>query len=175
MSLPHRRVGHLAVPGAPVGIGPSPDRLTALALVLATYAPSWPGMTRPERRRWDLMTASDDFEAWVIAWPPGGAIELHDHGGSGGAVAVAVGELRETSIVARSSGGVALQTSTIGPGGVLRFGGHHVHDIANAGATPAISVHVYAPRLTSMTYYRVVEGALEAGATCRYQFGEAVA
>jgi predicted metal-dependent enzyme (double-stranded beta helix superfamily) len=132
-------------------------------------------MARPSGRRWDLMTASDGFEAWVIAWPPGGAIELHDHGGSAGAVVVAVGELIETSIVSQSSGEVALRTSTIESGGSLAFGGRHVHDIANAGDTPAISVHVYAPRLTSMTYYRIIEGALEPGATLRYQFGEAVA
>jgi hypothetical protein len=175
MSLPLRSVGHRTLTDAPSEAGPGPDPLTVLALELAAYAPSWPGITQPSGRRWDLMAASDDFEAWVIAWPPGGAIELHDHGGSAGAVAVVVGELIETSIVSESSGRIALRTSTIESGGTLRFGGRHVHDIVNAGDTPAISVHVYAPRLTSMTYYRIIEGALEPGATFRYQFGEAVA
>ncbi len=121
------------------------------------------------------MASSDAFEAWVIAWPPGGAIELHDHGGSAGAVVVAAGELIETSVVSRPSGDVALETKTIAMGGSIGFGGHHIHDVVNSGDAPAISVHVYAPRLTSMTYYRMTEGVLEAGATRRYRFGQAVA
>jgi hypothetical protein len=29
-----------------------------------------------------------------------------------------------------------------------------VHDIVNAGTEPALSLHVYGPRLEAMTYYR---------------------
>jgi hypothetical protein len=151
------------------------DTLLSIAVELAPRAPAWPGMARPRRRRWALMAASEVYEAWVIAWPPGGAIELHDHGGSSGAVVVAAGELLETSVVARPSGGVALETTRMGEGGSVRFTGRHVHDVVNVGATPAISVHVYAPLLTSMTYYQVTDGVLEAGSTVRYRFGEAVA
>ncbi len=161
------------VVGSPHGAHHGPDELLGIAVGLATRAESWPGMARSTRRRWDLMAASEAVEAWVIAWPPGGAIELHDHGGSAGAVVVAVGELVETSIVSQPSGGVALRTTTIGVGGSLRFAGRHVHDIVNLGHRPAISVHVYAPRITSMTYYRLVEGVLEAGATVRYVSGQA--
>jgi hypothetical protein len=154
---------------------PGLDALCAIAAELAPRAPAWPGMARPVRRRWDLVAGSEVFEAWVIAWPPGGAIELHDHGGSSGAVVVAAGELVETSVVARPSGGVALETTRIGEGGSIRFTERHVHDIVNVGDTPAVSVHVYAPLLTSMTYYRVTDGVLEAGSTIRYRLGEAVA
>jgi hypothetical protein len=169
---------HLS-PGLAAGLvragHPGPEELLAIALSLAAQAPTWPGMSRPSRRSWDLMVASETVEAWVIAWPPGGSVELHDHGGSAGAVVVATGELVETSVVAQPSGGVALRTTTIGVGRSIRFGGHHVHDIVNAGEKPAVSVHVYAPRLTSMTYYQLTEVGLEAGATVRYRFGEAVA
>ncbi len=120
------------------------------------------------------MAASSTVEAWAIAWPPGGAIELHDHGGSAGAVVVTAGELVETSIVTEPSGELAQRTTTIPAHRSISFAGRHVHDVVNAGAVPAISVHVYAPRLTSMTYYRLVEGALETGSTVRYLFGEAV-
>jgi hypothetical protein len=154
---------------------PGPDELLSIALDLAARAPSWPGMAQPTCRSWELMLASETVEAWVIAWPPGGSVELHDHGGSAGAVVVAQGELVETSVVVQPSGGVALRASTIGVGRSVGFGGHHVHDIVNAGAVPAISVHVYAPRLTSMTYYQLTEDGLEAGSTVRYRFGEAVA
>jgi hypothetical protein len=160
--------------GRPEGRLPEPEDLVAMATRLATRAASWPGMARPARRRWALMAASTTAEAWVIAWPPGGAIELHDHGGSAGAVVVAAGELVETSIVSGRSGSVAQRSTTIPASGSISFDGRHVHDIVNLGPGPAVSVHVYAPRLTSMTYYRVVEGALETGATVRYLFGEAV-
>jgi len=152
-----------------------PADLSAIATSLVVRAFSWPGMRRPTERRWDVMAASATFEAWVIAWPPGGAIELHDHGGSFGAVAVVAGALNETAVVSQPAGAIALRTMTIGPGHSISFPEHHVHDIVNSGDTPAISVHVYAPRLTSMTYYRLIDGALEAGQTVRYGFGEAVA
>ena len=73
-----------------------------------------------------------------------------------------------------ASGGVALRTATIPTNRSVSFAERHVHDIVNMGAVPAISVHVYAPRLTSMTYYRMVEGVLEARSTVRYPFGEVV-
>jgi len=153
---------------------PGSETLVATAVELAGRATHWPGMTRPAQRRWELMAATSTVEAWVIAWPPGGAIELHDHGVSAGAVAVAAGELVETNIVSSASGGVALRTTTIPTNGSISFAGRHIHDIVNLGSVPAVSVHVYAPRLTSMTYYRVVEGALEARSTIRYRFGEVV-
>jgi Cysteine dioxygenase type I len=154
---------------------PDLDRLMSVARLLAARAPGWPGMTRPAYRRWDLMAVTDNFEAWIIAWPPGGAIELHDHGGSSGAVVVAAGALRETRVVSQPPGTWALETSTIGVGETTSFADHDVHDIVNVADAPAISVHVYAPRLTTMTYYRMTQGVLEAGSTIQYRFGEAVA
>ncbi len=173
----------ISLPGRPPGTSTVVDRnecstadeLLAIARQLATRAPSWPGMARPTRRRWDLMAVADSYEAWVIGWPPGGAIELHDHGGSSGAVVVAAGELTETRIESQPLGRVTLGTRRIGVGQSISFAGRHVHDVVNDADAPAISVHVYAPRLTSMTYYRMTDGALEAEATVRYRFGEAVA
>jgi hypothetical protein len=164
MSLQHQPAGSAS--GFDRDGAPKLDALWAIAAELAPLAPTWPGMARPERRRWDLMAASEFYEAWVIAWPPGGAIELHD---------LAAGELVETSVVVRPSGGLALEMTRMGEGGSVRFTGRHVHDVVNVGDTPAVSVHVYAPLLTSMTYYRVTDGVLEAGSTVRYRFGEAVA
>ena len=92
-----------------------------------------------------------------------------------GAVVVTTGELIETSVVSEPSGDIALEARVIGVGGSIRFDGGHVHDVVNAGDAPAISVHVYAPRLNSMTYYRVADRRLETGATVQYRFGQAVA
>ena len=42
------------------------------------------------------------------------------------------------------------------------FGTRHLHRVTNVGPDPAVSLHVYAPRLTAMTNYHDVEGILEA-------------
>ena len=78
-------------------------------------------------------------------------IELHDHGGSSGAVHVVRGELEEASTnrVLRTP----LARSRGGEGEVVTFGPEHVHDVVNPGDRPALSIHVYAPRLVSMTFY----------------------
>jgi hypothetical protein len=77
--------------------------------------------------------------------------------------------------VSQRPGTWVLETSTIGVGETTSFADHDVHDIVNVADAPAISVHVYAPRLTTMTYYRMTQGVLEAGSTIQYRFGEAVA
>ena len=147
--------------------------LLAIAEGLAVAAPSWPGMNRPARRVWDVMVASEAFEAWVIAWPPGGAIELHDHGESSGAIVVASGELTETKVTEQSGGLVRAETTVLPGGASITFEAPHVHDLINVGPLPAISVHAYSPRLTAMTHYDVANGRLVSGCTVRYRFGAA--
>ena len=148
--------------------------LFAVAEGLALSARWWPGMDRPTRRIWKLMVASESFEAWVIAWPPGGAITLHDHGHSVGAVVVASGELEETAVAEGADGGLGIATTVLPPGAAITFGATHIHDVVNQGIVPAISVHVYSPRLTAMTYYEITDGRLEPGQTIRYRLGEAI-
>ena len=43
------------------------------------------------RRTWRLVAQTPDFDAWLIAWPSGGKIDLHDHGNSTGALSVISG------------------------------------------------------------------------------------
>jgi len=151
----------------------APSELLAIAGQLAHRAQQWRGMRSPTRRVWDLILASEVFEAWVIGWPPGGSIELHDHGGCSGAVVVASGELVET-VVEHRRGGLETRSTVLPTSASVTFGSTHVHDIVNLGTAPAISVHVYAPRLTSMTYYAFDNGRLDAGDTVRYQLGAAI-
>src|SRR5580658_6628042 len=65
--------------------------------VASRLAPAvrWPGAPATERREWRLMARTPDFDAWLIAWPSGGKVELHDHGTSTGAVSVIRGALVE--------------------------------------------------------------------------------
>jgi mannose-6-phosphate isomerase-like protein (cupin superfamily) len=52
-------------------------------------------------------------------------------------------------------------TEDLPVGRVRYFGSHYVHQVRNAGTEPAVSVHVYAPRLSVMNTYRVERGRLE--------------
>jgi len=131
-------------------------------------------MDRPTGRVWDIIVASDAFEAWVIAWPSGGAIELHDHGGSSGAVVVVSGELVETTVTERPDGSAETEATVLPAGASTAFEAPHIHDLVNLGAVPAISVHAYAPRLTAMTHYDITQGQLVTGPTVRYRFGAAI-
>jgi hypothetical protein len=68
-----------------------PVDLLAMAEGFAGSAASWPGMDNPSVRCWRTIAATDRFEAWVVGWPVGGNIELHDHGGAAGAVVTSRG------------------------------------------------------------------------------------
>ena len=87
-------------------------------------------------------------QVWLLSWLPGQGTDLHDHGGSAGAFAVVRGTLSEA--VGAREGATGLTA-----GRVRHFGPHHVHRVTNSGAEPAVSVHVYTPRLTVMHTYRV--------------------
>src|ERR1700722_4374903 len=46
-------------------------------------------------RQYELLELTDDLEIWAIHWPQGRGLELHDHGGSAGALWVVQGSLEE--------------------------------------------------------------------------------
>jgi predicted metal-dependent enzyme (double-stranded beta helix superfamily) len=148
--------------------------MLAMAEGMATSALRWPGLVGLTSRRYELLASSDTFEAWVIGWPPGGTIELHDHGTSAGAVAVAGGELVETLVSEGEDGAVTTSRRRMAAGTSWVMGRRHIHDVVNHGSLPAVSVHVYAPRLTSMTHYRIIGGRLRPEKTVRYQMGHVV-
>jgi hypothetical protein len=136
--------------------------LLPIAEGFAVSAPAIPELQGVTERSWVLLAVTDLFEAWAIAWPPGGAIELHDHGRSSGAVAVAGGTLVETTVRASEDGRAVIGTHRVSAGEHRCFGPHYIHDLANDDAGPALSVHVYGPRLTTMSYYDLTaEGRLE--------------
>lgn len=130
-----------------------PADLLAVARDVARTARRWPGNDRPTGRRWYRAAVTHRFEAWVIAWPVGGSVDLHDHGDAAGAVVVVSGQLVETT-VRRTHDGYDLVTSEpLGTNSHVTFGPGHIHDLVNAGPGPALSVHVYSPALHTMTFY----------------------
>ena len=129
--------------------------LLAIAEGFAVSAAEIPELRDVHERRWVLLAATDLFEAWAIGWPPGGKIELHDHGQSSGAVVVAKGALIETRMSPTDQSVATIESHHLDTGGSRTFGSRYVHDIVNVGPHHAVSVHVYGPKLTSMSYYRL--------------------
>jgi rhodanese-related sulfurtransferase/mannose-6-phosphate isomerase-like protein (cupin superfamily) len=107
---------------------------------------------RVGERWYERLDRSADHEVWAISWMPGQATGFHDHGGSAGAFVVAFGTLEEQR--------AGRQAQPVGPGQVRAFGPHDVHDVRNASATPAVSIHAYSPPLSIMNRYELGEAGL---------------
>ena len=130
--------------------------------VASRLAPAvhWQGALDTRSRSWRLMARTPDFDAWLIAWPKGGKVELHDHGTSTGAVSVISGALVEAVPRRDEAGRLSLVRHELQAGATLGFGADHIHDVTNESEERALSLHVYSPALTSMTFYELTEDAL---------------
>lgn len=133
-----------------------------IALRLAASRDRWRRAVRfdPAARVHTLIYADPDFEAWLLTWLPGQSTDVHDHGGSAGALVVLAGTLAEWTPVRSSWFGPKGRMRRLRRGDVRPFGPDHVHQVRNDQLEPAISLHVYAPRLTTMTRYARVGGLL---------------
>lgn len=131
--------------------------LVAIAAGLAEVSSPWdlrPGESE-HQRHYERVLATPSYEAWIIYWPAGTALDLHDHGDSAGAFAVVAGRLDETRVAA---GGPEVQH--LRAGDVTSFARGDVHGVANTAGVGATSVHVYSPPIKAMTYYsRLSDGS----------------
>jgi hypothetical protein len=119
----------------------------------------------PDSERWFTRIHGDgELDVWLISWVPGRATELHDHGGSLGALTVLSGSLNEFRWDGRR-----LRRRRLDAGDQAGFPLGWVHDVvwaprpvsspADAAGTvqPTLSVHAYSPPLTAMSYYEVTD------------------
>ena len=122
----------------------------------------------PTDDRWcRQLFADDDLDVWAISWIPDRTTELHDHGGSLGALTVVDGALAELRWT-----GDRLRERRLAAGAQAAFPLGWVHDVTWAASgtsaltadgtvpghvAPALSVHAYSPPLTVMSYYEVTE------------------
>ena len=117
----------------------------------------------PDERWYNRLYGDDELDIWLISWVPGKATELHDHGGSLGALTVVSGALRETRW-----DGSDLRDRRLVAGDQAAFPLGWVHDVVWARESvsvggvavpswPTLSVHAYSPPLTAMSYYSVTE------------------
>jgi hypothetical protein len=141
--------------GTPIASGRRPRVDPSEVASRLAPAVHWPGALDNETRSWRLMARTADFDAWLIAWPRGGKVELHDHGASTGAVSVISGVLVEAVPWRDDTGQLSLVRHELQAGATLGFGAGHVHDVTNESDGHALSLHVYSPALTSMTFYEL--------------------
>jgi hypothetical protein len=122
-----------------------------------------PGGVPTDDRWFARLYGDDEVDVWLISWVPGHRTELHDHGGSLGAVTLLSGSLDEFRW-----DGVQLRCRRLAAGDQAAFPLGWVHDVVwaptgprNAATSlsgpqePALSVHAYSPPLTVMSYYEV--------------------
>jgi mannose-6-phosphate isomerase-like protein (cupin superfamily) len=146
-SLVERRIQPARGTGRPL----APAALLGVVRDLARDAETWRALVQHEvDERWFLRLAADEqFDTWLIGWNARQGVDLHDHGGSAGALYVVEGELLETS----GRDGGPLQQHLLTAGTARAFGPGHVHRVVNPSARVATSVHVYSPPLTTMDFY----------------------
>jgi predicted metal-dependent enzyme (double-stranded beta helix superfamily) len=149
---------------SPVSIDTKVDTL-AVAARFAAAPHDWPVAARfsPVERWFHRLATEPDHEVWLLTWLPGQGTDLHDHGGSAGALHVVSGELTEDTVgpAAAAGGGDRVTVRRLVEGIGRRFGPRHVHRIVNRSTRPAVSIHVYGPALTTMTRYRFTTAGLE--------------
>lgn len=142
----------------------SPRSLSGLLAAVAAVPQLWRSCVRHEvDRRWYGSLYRDDVvDLWLLSWQQDNATELHDHGGSSGAFRVLDGALSEDRPACGGSGSWELRRERRETGQTVAFGPRLVHDVRNTAVAPAVSLHVYSPPLTSMTYYDLTHGGLVA-------------
>ncbi|HUL28026.1 MAG TPA: cysteine dioxygenase family protein [Streptosporangiaceae bacterium] len=137
----------------------SGGRLRQLVLEAAASPQTWLHLVRydPARRWYQRLLAEEDRELWLLTWLPGQRTGFHDHGRSAGAFTVVQGCLRERTA---PRGRPEPAGAALPEGSARSFGPWYIHDVTNASARPAISIHAYSPPLTTMQRFDVSAGRL---------------
>jgi quercetin dioxygenase-like cupin family protein len=136
-----------------------PYAASQLALELARDTAKWKHLVRhdPEQRVFAPLDAGQYAGAWLICWMPGHDTGFHDHDHSAGAVTVVSGQVREERIASdwRVTG------TTYEAGDVFSFVSGDIHRMLHVGDEPAISIHVYSPKLHVMGAYAFGSGGMQ--------------
>jgi hypothetical protein len=135
----------------------SPPQLLRTARLFASdpELPNLVDLTSGERR-WIEIESSRYLQIWLLSWPVGSETGWHDHGESKGAFLTVSGTLSE-----QVAHGHRRIERTLSADEGRTFGGEHVHNVTNAGLEPAVSVHLYTPRLIKMTRYAMTPAGLQ--------------
>ena len=142
---------------------PHDDILTAEELEdVAEGIAARPSLWKPlihadaRKRRYELVYEDDRMDAWVLSWMPGQGTGFHDHYISGVGVCVAAGSVVEDQMV---YGGKHL-ARRLRPGDSRNGGPGYIHRVTYDAGAPAVTLHVYSPRLDWVGQYRLDENGV---------------
>ena len=138
----------------------SPAQLLRTARLFASD-PELPTLIDPDEgvSRWVELDSSPYHQIWLLSWPAGAHNGWHDHGECAGAFQVVRGSLLE-----QTSDKHRREFRTIVAGEGRSFEQNHIHHLGNVRTGTALSVHVYAPRLTTPTRYAITPTGLQSTA-----------
>ena len=131
----------------------------ALALEIAAHRSRWEHLVRhdPAQRVFAPLDAGPNAGAWLICWMPGHDTGFHDHDHSSGAVTVVSGCVREERI----GPDWQVRGTTYAAGEVFSFVSGDIHRMLHVGDQPAVSIHVYSPKLQVMGAYAFGQGGMQ--------------
>ena len=135
----------------------TPDELEQLARDIAERPELWEHLVGvdPERRHYELIYEDESVDAWVLSWLPGQGTGFHDdHSISSVGLCCALGGVREDLIV---YGGERAQLH-LRPGDSRLGGPGYIHHVRHEFGEPAVTIHVYSPRLDWVGQYRLADG-----------------
>jgi hypothetical protein len=136
------------VPNDPLDALTAQDRDTLARAVAVSFGTRVGELATAVDRRWWRILLTDEFDAWLIDWPPGTGVERHDHTGSEASLHLIRGELTELTFEPGRT-----RTTSLRPRQVHHVAAATSHAIHNRTIRPATSVHVYSPPLRSMGIY----------------------
>jgi hypothetical protein len=131
----------------------TPDELEALAVGIAERPEIWEPLVRvdSEHRRFELIYEDDDVDAWLLSWMPGQGTGFHDHYVSSVGIACVQGVVREDWLLF----GAPERRFRLRAGDTRQGGPGYIHRVRHAQGEPAVTVHVYSPRLDEVGQYRL--------------------
>ncbi len=133
----------------------TPEELEDAARRMGENPDIWEPLVRVdgERRRFELVYEDERMDAWVLSWMPGQGTGFHDHDVSSVGLAVVQGRVREGWL----RFGVPELEFQLRAGDSRRGCPGYIHRVRHAMGEPAVTIHVYSPRLDAVGQYRVDE------------------
>ena len=97
--------------------------------------------------RLDVGALAAHVDAWLIAWPAGTGLPMHDHDGSSAVLHIVRSALHERYVE-----GGRIVKRVLAAGDRVHLAPDHVHEVVNVSGQEALSIHVYSPRLTMVRF-----------------------
>ncbi len=130
-----------------------PGELEHVARGLAAATEIWQPLVREDRaqRRYELVYEDERMDAWVLSWMPGQATGFHDHYISSVGICVARGRVQEEQM----RYGLPAIARELTAGDSRQGNPSYIHRVEHRAGEPAVTIHVYSPRLDWVGQYRI--------------------